>query len=170
MRDTRIRPRPAIAMALIVVLICGGGSAAAQDEEPIHIEADSIELDEASATSRYLGNVVVVQGSMRIEADEVEMLHRPDRRPEHVTAWGNPAKYRQTVEGEPHGNRAEARRMEYAVDRDEITLIDEAVLYQGNDRFSSDRIVYDRANARVKAGGSARGSERVKITITPESQ
>ncbi len=152
--------------------LCAGATvlAATGQEEPIYIEADSVEIDEATSTSHYLGNVVVIQGSMRLEADKVEMRHRADRRPEHVTAWGNPAKYRQEFEGEATPNHARARRMEYDVARDEITLIDEAVLYQGDDRFSSDRIVYERANARVKAGGSADGSQRVKITITPDQQ
>ena len=64
-------------------------------------------------------------------------------------------------------DRAEALRMEYQADKDEITLIDQAVVFQGTDTFRSDRILYDRINARVKAGASAKGKERVKIHITP---
>lgn len=165
----------------ILLLLASYSLAATQEdrppaapEQPLYIEADSVELDEQQATSLYLGNVIVVQGSMRIEADRVLARHRPDRRPVHLTAWGNPASYHE--QAEPGGNenrdenRANALRMEYDVTNDEITLIDEAVLFHGNDRFSSDRIVYDRAKARVKAGASAAGSERVQIMITPESQ
>jgi lipopolysaccharide export system protein LptA len=60
--------------------------------------------------------------------------------------------------------------MEYDTNKDEITLIDNAVLFQGEDTFRSDRIVYDRANGLVKAGASAQGKERVKITITPSKR
>jgi lipopolysaccharide export system protein LptA len=44
-------------------------------------------------------------------------------------------------------------------------LIDEAELTQGEDRFASDRIVYNRITERVTAGTSAQGRERVKIRI-----
>jgi lipopolysaccharide export system protein LptA len=57
--------------------------------------------------------------------------------------------------------------MEYLAAREEITLIDQALVLQGQDTFRSDRIVYDRLNARVKAGTSAQGKERVRILINP---
>lgn len=41
----------------------------------------------------------------------------------------------------------------------------DAVLNQGKDTFKSDKIIYDRARAVVKAGASAKGKERVKVTI-----
>ena len=44
------------------------------------------------------------------------------------------------------------------------------MVFQGTDTFRSDRIVYDRLNARVKAGTSAQGKERVRIHITPQNE
>ena len=55
--------------------------------------------------------------------------------------------------------------MEYDVDGDELMLIDEAELRQGRDSFRSDRIVYDRVRAVVKAGAAAKGKQRVRISI-----
>jgi lipopolysaccharide export system protein LptA len=100
----------------------------------------------------------------------VTVHHLPDSRPEKIIAIGNPATYRQEVEGEEQQVEAEALRMEYVTEKDEITLIDQAVVFQGEDTFRNDRIVYDRANARVKAGTSVQGSERVKIRINPSRQ
>jgi len=162
--------RALLAIGLIALWLSGGAAVASDRDQPIHIEADSVELDEEQAISLYVGNVVVEQGGTRIQADWVLVRHRPNHEPEQITAIGDPAKYRQKAEGETKESRAQALRMEYDVINDEVTLIERAVLFQGQDRFSSDRIIYDRANARVKAGGSAAGSERVKITITPEAQ
>jgi lipopolysaccharide export system protein LptA len=159
-----------LAVGLIAVLLLANWVHAADQDQPLYIEADSVELDEQQATSLYIGNVIVVRGTMRIEADRMLVSHRPDRQPKHITAWGTPANYYQQGEEGAEESRARALQMEYEVAKDEITLIDEAVLTQGNDRFSSDRIVYDRANARVKAGASAAGSERVEITIAPEGE
>jgi lipopolysaccharide export system protein LptA len=137
------------------------------EDQPLYLEADSADLDEAKAISVYTGNVLIQQGSLVIRADQVTMHHAEDRKPRKIIAVGNPATYRQEQEGEEQAIRAEARRMEYLTEEDEITLIDEAVVFQGEDTFRNDRIVYDRGNARVKAGSDVQGKERVKILIKP---
>jgi|GEM_PF-190182 len=139
-------------------------------DQPMYIEADSVELDDIKDTSLYLGNVQIDQGTMRILADQVTVQHKEDRRPRHIVAVGNPVHYRQDVEGEKGEVKAHAQRIEYDAVRDELILIDQAELTQAADRFASDRIVYDRAHAQVKAGASAQGSGRVRITFTPEKQ
>ncbi|WP_462320184.1 lipopolysaccharide transport periplasmic protein LptA [Halochromatium sp.] len=138
--------------------------------QPMYIEADAAELDEKQLTSLYIGNVEVTQGSMHIQADEVLVHHKPDRRAEMIIAIGQPVRYRQQLDDDPEEVKGRALRMEYEADREELTLIDEAVLVQGEDRFASDRIVYNRITERVTAGSSAQGRERVKIRIEPESE
>ena len=154
---------------LLAFPFCAAGLEEDQ-QQPVYLEADSAELDEEKSVSRYRGNVFVKQGSMEIEADEVTVEHHPDRRPRHIIAVGKPAKYRQDVAGAKEKVEAEALRMEYEEELDEITLIGEALLYQGKDTFRSDRIVWDRANARVRAGASVQGKERVKILINPSQR
>ena len=139
-------------------------------EQPVYIEADSVELDDIQDTSVYIGNVQIDQGTMRILADQVTVKHKEDRRPRFIVAMGNPVRYRQDVEGEKGEVKAHAQRMEYDAEKDELTLIERAELTQATDRFASDRIVYDRARSQVKAGTSAQGSGRVSITFTPEKE
>ncbi len=162
--------------ATLLLCLTGSPNAADQgaqpqrDEDlPMYVEADSAELDEVKNISVYIGNVIVTQGETSLLAEHVTVHHDPDRKPYLIIALGNPARYRQGQQGsEPID--AQALRMEYETTKNEITLIDQAVLIQGDDRFGSDRIVYDRARGRVKAGVSAQGTERVKITITPDQQ
>jgi len=167
------KPKTAIArfsagLTFLLLISAAAVSAAESDQDqPLYLEADSAELDESKSQSFYKGHVFVKQGSMEIEADEVTVEHYPDRHPKRIVAVGKPAKYRQNVEGEKEKVKAEALRMVYEAEADEITLVDHALLYQGKDTFRSDRIVWDRANARVKAGTSAQGKERVKILINP---
>ena len=139
-------------------------------DKPLYLESDSAELDDAKSISVYTGNVFVKQGSMEIRGNQVTVHHDPERKPKHIISVGTPSTYRQEMEGEEREVEAEALRMEYDADKDEITLIDKAVLFQGQDTFRSDRIVYDRTKGLVKAGASARGKERVQITITPSKQ
>jgi lipopolysaccharide export system protein LptA len=162
---------PATALMLALLVLSMRLPALEEDQEqPLYLEADSAELDEAKSLSIYTGNVFIRQGSMHLWGDHVTVHHDPKRRPEHIVAVGVPAKYQQQVEGEEQVVKAEALRMEYDAAKDEITLIDKAVLFQGADRFSSDRIVYDRTQGQVKAGASAQGTERVQITITPSNR
>ena len=161
-----------ISTLLLALLVAPMQLPALEDdqEQPLYLEADSAELDEAKSMSIYTGNVFVKQGSMEITGNQVTVHHDAERKPIHIVAVGAPSTYRQEVEGEEQEVEAEALRMEYDTNKDEITLIDNAVLFQGEDTFRSDRIVYDRTNGLVKAGTSAQGKERVKITITPSKR
>ncbi|WPL15416.1 Lipopolysaccharide export system protein LptA precursor [Thiorhodovibrio winogradskyi] len=161
--------RPALALLCLIVLTTTPTLALDSDQEqPLFIEADAAEFDENTSQSWYIGNVDIQQGSLRILADRVEVQHRANRQPRIIIATGNPARYRQMPEGETEPVLGQSQRMEYDADSDVLTLIDRAVLIQGEDRFANDRIVYNRTSARVTAGTSAQGVERVKITITPK--
>jgi len=134
-------------------------------DQPIHVEANSVEIDDRQGISIYQGDVDVKQGSIHMTADKVT-VYQKDKRTERVKAVGRPVRFQQqTDKGQTVKGRA--REVEYHVTGDELVLSGEAHLSQGEDNFSSDRIIYDRKNARVKAGASAKGSERVRSTINP---
>jgi lipopolysaccharide export system protein LptA len=135
-------------------------------QQPMLIEADKVEVDEGKSTSLYLGHVQVDQGSMRLLADQVTVHHRADRRPRYVIARGQPAFFKQQLDGNDGEMQAYANRMDYDVERDLLILTDKALVIQGKDRIASDRIVYDRAHSQVQAGGDS----RVRIIITPEEE
>jgi lipopolysaccharide export system protein LptA len=134
------------------------------EQQPMLIEADRVELDEAKSTSTYIGSVQVDQGSMRLVADHVTVIHRPDRRVKTIVGLGAPVKFKQLLDGDQGEVQAFAKRMDFDADKNELTLIDDAILIQGEDRISSNRIVYDRARSRMQAGGTG----RVKITLVPD--
>lgn len=159
-----------LALVLALAPMTPARALESDQQQPLSLEADAAEMDEAKRLSVYTGKVIVRQGTLEIRADQVTIHHAEDKRPELIIATGQPATYQQQVEGEQRPIQAEALRMEYQATKDEITLIDQAVVFQGTDTFRSDRIVYDRLNARVKAGASAQGKERVRIQITPRTE
>jgi lipopolysaccharide export system protein LptA len=162
-------PAVPLTRAALVAMALVAATAAAADrdqDQPIDIAADGVELDDGRQRSVYTGNVEVSQGSMRLWADEVTVQHQASRQPQRIIAVGAPARYRQLTD-EGKEVKARSKRMEYDADSAEIVLIGDAQLTQGEDRFQSDRILYDRARAVVKAGASAQGSQRVHISINP---
>jgi lipopolysaccharide export system protein LptA len=163
-------------LAVLCALLLGAwgpgvGAVPGDQDQPIEIEADGVELDDGRQVSVYSGNVEVQQGTMRLWADQVTVQHKASRQPARIVAVGRPVRFRQETRSADHKEvKARALRMEYDVDSEEILLIDQAVLTQGKDSFSSDRILYDRNQAVVKAGASAQGRERVRISIDPASR
>lgn len=171
MTQSSLHPRrhaPARALLALALALASTGAPALKDDEhqPILIEADDVEFLEAEATSIYVGHVQVDQGSMRLLGDHVTVYHREDRRPRLIIALGEPASFKQLLDDDQGEVLAFAKRMEYDADKDELILIEDALLIQGADRITSDRIVYDRARAHFRAGGTG----RVNITITPEGE
>jgi lipopolysaccharide export system protein LptA len=160
------RRRPAL-LALLLTLCTPLAHALSSDkDQPIDIVADSVAIDEAKGTSTYTGNVEINQGSIRLLADKVVVEHRPGQ-PRKVDATGAPAKFRQLPDNSKQYVTGTARRVEYRLDSEELLLSGDAHLTQGKDSFHSDRIVYDRVKAVVKAGAAAQGKDRVRVTIEP---
>lgn len=153
-------------LALALLLILPGLTAALESDQdqPIYIEADGVDIDDRSGISTYKGNVELTQGSIVIKADRVTVTQRQDQNDE-IEAVGNPVTFRQETEGDKGPVKGRSKKAEYSANSEIINMTGDAVLTQGQDTFKSDRIIYDRARAVVKAGASAQGKERVRVTI-----
>lgn len=138
----------------------------ADAEQPIFVEADSAEIDDAKKSSTYRGNVVITQGTLRLDADKVVVLKSPAKNGNNLFADGRPAKFQQEIEGKKgEYARGQAKRVEYNSNSELLYLIDDATLTQEGSSFSSDRIIYDRIKSLVRGGASAAGKKRVRMTI-----
>ena len=134
-------------------------------EQPMHIESDRAELDERKGTSLYIGNVRVTQGTLVLTGDHMTVYQEGEHL-DRLVLLGKPATYRQRPDGKDEDMRAEALRMEYYTDPERIILIDEAVAWQGENSFRSDRIVYEVGSDRV-LGGDPESGPRVHIILQP---
>ncbi|RMG57528.1 MAG: lipopolysaccharide transport periplasmic protein LptA [Gammaproteobacteria bacterium] len=140
-------------------------------EQPVHIEADRLVLDEPHGTVTYSGHTRLTQGSIRLEADQV-VVHAPRRRFSRAVATGSPARFSQLTD-DGHKIRARARHMEYLAAKQRLILQGEAELWQDDNLLKGPRIVYDMADNRVEARGGDQtqttGQERVRIILQPET-
>ena len=157
-----------IRLMMIVALLPGAAHALPDDRnQPIELAADSVDIDEGRGVSVYRGDVDLRQGSIRLLADTVT-VHQQGDEPKKVIAEGNPVRF--TQEATNGTVKARAKRAEYEVDSENLLLVGDAELTQGKDTMRSDRIVYDRERAVVKAGAAASGKQRVRITIQPRNK
>lgn len=151
-----------------VAFLGGEAHALSSDkEQPIHIEADSVVIDDGRGIATYRGNVHYVQGSAHLQADEV-IIHSADRRQvDKVEAKGSPATFRQRPDNKDEDIRGEAKRVDYFAANERIVLQNEAHLWQGNNEFTGDRIEYHPGEAVVKALKAPDSKTRVQVTIQP---
>ena len=137
-------------------------------DQPVYIEADSVEINDRTGMRTYQGNVVMTQGSIHITADKVTVT-KQDNGTDHVLATGTPVTFQQQREGEQELARGRALRVEYDMDSDIVKLYDQAQLTQGKDKLVNDRITYDKTKEVMWAGASQEGKQRVRITLQPNN-
>ena len=165
-------------IAFSMAMYAMAGTALESDkDQPIEIEADTGELDDAKNISIYRGDVVTVQGTIRMTGDKMTVFYTEDDELDYLIMEGRPATYKQLPDDSSVYDYAEALTMEYYEQKEYVILIKEALVTQEGLRFSGDRIEYDTKLSQVKAWSNknkpAPGSsteppkkkERVKIII-----
>lgn len=144
-------------MALVGATAAGGVMALSTDrEQDMQVEADNAELDAIEGISIYRGNVIVIQGSMRITGHTLTVHFNDDGDMELAIMNGSPATYRQLPDGADEYDEARAQKMEYYPRQDSVILIERAwVKNPDGSTMTGNRIEYDTALSRVKVQGRA---------------
>ena len=138
-------------------------------DQPVSIEADSVDIDETTEKAIYRGNVILIQGSINLTASRV-VVHNFQSDNARIVATGNQVKFSQEEDKTGQIIKGNADKTEYGINSARLELTGKASLIKGKNTFRNDRIIYDREKAIVKAGTSAEGKERVKITIGGKKQ
>lgn len=137
-------------------------------EQPVYIEANSAYYDKKTDQSTYTGKVILIQGSLHLNADKL-VAYSPGGKVDKVIAYGNPVRFRQKPKPDAEEMRGESKQAEYYMERKYIVLIGDAVVWQGKNEYASDRIEYDQINDIVKAGEASSDTKRVKIILHPKT-
>jgi len=138
-------------------------------KQPIMIEADTATIDDANGIAIYEGNVIVTQGSIRINAAKVTLRYTERQDLEKVVAEGNPAKFKQTPDGKKPDLHANSKRMEYLANENMLHLTKQAKLWQGDNTFTGDQVMYDTKKGIIRANKGSKKGSRVTVTINPKN-
>ena len=136
--------------------------------EPVTIESNSGFYDDKKGVSIYTGKVIIIQGSMRMDADKVVVYMEKNRKIQKLVATGKPVKFQQTPEAGKEDVHGDALTAEYFPETKLLILIQEAVVWQGKNSTASERIEYDRISEVVKAGDSKSANKRVHVILQPK--
>jgi lipopolysaccharide export system protein LptA len=153
--------------ALLSLSISGTSLALPSDRnQPIHVSADTATIDDNTGITTYSGNVEIAQGTLKITARSVD-LHRSASGVSRILATGDVSFQQQAAKDKPVTN-AYGERMDYQVNRQEITITGQARVVQQKDTFTGQKIVYNLDKSLVNAFSGEGGQGRVQMVIQPK--
>jgi len=138
-------------------------------EQPITIDSNTATYDDKSAVSIYTGDVVSIQGSIKVNSDKL-VVHFVDGDAEKLVFTGNPARFKQTPSPGKDDIIGDALIGEYYPKKNLLILKNKATVKQGTGTYASDYIEYDIATSLVKAGDKSTDSKRVRVTLQPKAK
>ena len=138
-------------------------------EKPVYISADSVVFNKAKGFAIYEGHVSIVQGTLEIKASKIE-INAPKNEISKITATGSPVSFQQKMDDGKFA-KGKANRVIYLIKDKRLFLDGNAVISQGNDKFSSNHIDYSIRNGELKAGNKkAPGKSRVNVIFYPSNK
>lgn len=156
-------------LSTLLLLLLPMLASAAAPVQPITVEADRLEMDNASGTSHYQGNVVMTQGGMVLRADSVT-LNSQGSELQRAVANGSPVYLERPDPQTGEVIKATAAHIEYQIAKGLLEMSGEAHLWRGKDEFSGEHIVYELDNRIVRATGQKKNGEeggRVRVILQP---
>ena len=134
-------------------------------DQPIEIEADSLEVRETEKISIYEGNVSLVQGSLEIRSDRLVIHFNETNDPTLMQMTGAPAKFRQ-LDDDQLEMKGQAIKINYTASQSSLELRGNARFSRAGDTIESDLIRIDTEGKGIRAGSSD-SDDRVKMLIQP---
>lgn len=137
-------------------------------DQPIQIEADSLEIRDNDNISVYSGNVSLVQGSMQIHSDRLTIHFNDEKELVLMEMDGNPATFRQ-LNNDNQEMLGRALRLDYHEADSLLVLSGKARFENNGDIIEGSTIRINTESDFVEANGAA-ADERVRVVIQPKSR
>lgn len=122
--------------------------------QPVEVSADTLSVDQSTGQAIFAGNVLVVQGQVRMTAGRVLVVYGSDASGaasgiDRLEADGGVTFVTAT-------DAAEAEAAIYSVSGGTVTLSGDVLLTQGQNAISGDRLVIDLASGTGQVEGRVR--------------
>ena len=129
-------------------------------EQPATLDADDMEMDFSTGVRIYRGNVVFVQGTIRMTCDELTTYFNDDGELDEAVCVGSPGRFKQRPEGQDEDVVGIANSITMNQVEDLVTLKSRAKVVQGETTITGRLITYNlkTEKASVKGGGQNTGS------------
>jgi len=154
--------------ALLVTTLAPVAYALDSDRDaPVHLEADHATYNQQTGVTVYTGNVIVTQGTIRLQADSVVANLDANRTIKNVTATGKPAKFQQKVSPDKGIVYGDGDQLYYDATTSQLTLTGHAHLTQDGSSFNGNTIRYGMTQGDIEGNGNTQ--QRVQMVIPPSA-
>lgn len=152
----------------LLLLSAAAWAETADRSKPVQIEADRVRLDDAKKVAVYQGNVILIQGSLKIQADQID-IRQDGKGFVSGVALGAPVTFRQKLDRSEEYVEGQASKVEYDAGQDLFKMTGSASLRRGQDEIHGNLITYDMRSGQYRAEGSVPGvgQGRVRAVIRP---
>ena len=137
----------------------GFGGVAHESNQPVEAVSDNLTIDQTNGRALFSGNVIIIQGDLRIAAEDVEVIYSDidgQRGVDEVIATGGVL----ITRGE---DAAEGEDAVYSVAAATLTMTGDVLVTQGTTTIAGDSMVVDMTTG----DGIVEG--RVRTVLTPQS-
>ena len=156
-------------VCILLCLLCPGLPLMALEsdrQEPLEVSANSTDGTLGDGITTLRGSVDIRQGTLRITADEAEVM-KIDGRVGAVTFRGQPAFLEQEIE-EQGLVQATANVIDYQVASGLVTLTGNADVKHPQYQISGELLTYDLNVQHFQGSGDENGNGRIHILLDPE--
>ena len=135
-------------------------------QQPINVEADSLEVRDQENISIYSGNVRLKQGSLEFSCDRLTLHFDEQKQLTLMEMTGTPATFRQ-LDDEKQELKGQAELLQYRQSESILVLSGNARFSHQGDTIESNSIQINTDNNSIQAGSSA-ADDRVRMLIQPK--
>ncbi len=145
-------------------------AATPDEQQPVHISANSLDAQEKKGISIYKGNVIVTQGSLTLKGDKILVKH-PNNQLQTVKSTGQPASFKRFSQTDQSWLKGKANMIDYDALNKTVLLVGNAQVEQpGQHIIKGPKLFYDMINKTLKAQGTEQEKGRVSVTFNPASK
>lgn len=126
---------------------------------PVEVSAENLEVNQTDGSARFTGDVVIIQGVMRLSADIVHVTYKTGDDQQKTGIESLSASGKVILVNGP--DAAEADKAEYNIDSGTIIMSGNVLLSQSGTVLTSNRMVVNLTSGTAEMAG------RVKTIINP---
>ena len=142
-------------------------------QQPISLVADRATFNEKTGVTTYSGNVIIEQGTMRLQAGSIVATLNAKKEISTITATGGPAKFQQKVSADKGLSKGQAQKIVYNAETGILTMTGNALLEQDGSSIRGATLKYSMNKGDIEATGTPNSSGssngRVQIVIPSSS-
>jgi len=153
---------------LLLLLPMRLAALSSDSEQPISVEADTLEIRDQENISIYEGNVSLIQGSLEIHSQRLVIHFNDARELLLMEMTGTPARF-QLLDDEQREMRGHAGRINYDQSKSLLELLGNARFSHAGDSIEGNLIRVNTETNSIQAGSSDSG-QRVKMLIQPKAE